>query len=228
MLPIPTPSIFIISDPICIKSDPKNDVIPLNFIKLSTTLTWSARVVVIAVDTTGDWIILSRATITFAFWFVATNLCDVPIPTLSSSTIWGIDLSAFSELVAILILLSSTLTTNKFSSGKKVVFAEPTKLAVAIPTADVAVPTWLYFTFSPLTKKWFGILIVFVVVLIMSLLLPKKYLSKIGSSLWDNPNSLLISDSVPKYSPKESPINAFVNVTDDARFTSSLTVNAFI
>ena len=40
-------------------------------------------------------------------------------------------------------------------------FAAPTKVVVAIPTADDAVPTWTYLSFSPLTKKWSGILIVF-------------------------------------------------------------------
>ena len=63
------------------------------------------------------------------------------MPTLSRSTTSGIDLSAFFALVAILILLSSTLTANRFSPGRKVVSATPTKVVVAIPTADEAVPT---------------------------------------------------------------------------------------
>ena len=197
VLPIPTPSIFIISSPILIRSDPKNEVIPLNFNVLSTDNTWSARVVVTAVETIGDWIRLSSATITFAFWLVETNLCDVPMPTLSSSTTSGIDFRAFSALVAILITLSSTLTANRFSPGKKVVFAAPTKLVVAIPIAEAVSPTWTYFSFSPDTKKWFGILIVLFVVLAMPVSLPSKYLSKIGRfSCWIS-NALLMSDSVP-------------------------------
>ena len=135
---------------------------------------------------------------------------------------------AFSGLVAILIKLSLIFTAYRFSSGRKVVFAEPTKLAVAIPIAEEAVPTWLYLNFSPLTKKWFGILIELVDVLIISLLLPKKYLSKIGSFLWVNSNSLLISESVPKYSPIASPINALVNVTADPTSVFSFIDNAFI
>ena len=65
----------------------------------------------------------------------------MPIPTLSNSTTCGIDFSAFSALDAILIVLSSTLTAKRFSPGRKVVFAAPTKVVVAIPTADDAVPT---------------------------------------------------------------------------------------
>ena len=228
VLPIPTPSIFIISLPIWIISDPKKDVIPLNLITLSTDWTLSASTVVTAVDTTGDWITLSIATTTLAFWFVAINLWEVPIPTLSRSTTTGIDLSAFSALVAILIKLSSTFTAYKFSSGRNVVLEVPTKLAVAIPMADEAVPTWLYLIFSPLTKKWFGILIELVVTFTTSLLLPKKYLSKIFSFSWVSSNALLISDSVPKYSPIESLIDAFVKDIWDAKSTSSFTDNAFM
>jgi hypothetical protein len=71
VLPIPTPSIFIISevlpDETLIKSAPKNEVIPLNSIILSTAKALLERVVVTAVDTTGDCIILSRAMSAFAF-----------------------------------------------------------------------------------------------------------------------------------------------------------------
>ena len=63
------------------------------------------------------------------------------MPTLSRSTISGTDFSAFSALVAILIKLSSTFTAYKFSSGRNVVLDVPTKLAVAIPIAEEAVPT---------------------------------------------------------------------------------------
>ena len=153
--------------------------------------------VVRAVETTGDWMILSSATTTFAFWLVDTNLCDVPIPTLSSSTTSGIDFSAFAALVAILITLSSTLTANRFSPGRKVVSAAPTKLVVAIPIAELVSPTWMYSNFSPDTKKWFGIVIVLFVVLAILTSFPSKYLSKIGRFSCCIPNALLTSDSVP-------------------------------
>ena len=70
-----------------------------------------ANVVVVAVETIGDWIRLSSATITFAFLFVETNLCKVPIPTLVISKVFGISLRASSALLASLILLISILTT---------------------------------------------------------------------------------------------------------------------
>ena len=197
VLPIPTPWIFIISFPTWIKSDPKNDVIPLKNNILSVLCNRSERWVVTDVDTTGDWIILSIATSTFAFWLVEINLWDVPIPTLSNSTTCGIDLSAFSALDAILILLSSTLTAKIFSPGKKVVFAAPTKVVVVIPRADDAVPTWTYLSFSPLTKKWSGILIVFALISTIELLLPSKYLSNISLFSCSSVNSLFISLSVP-------------------------------
>ena len=69
-----------------------------------------ANVVVVAVETIGDWIRLSSATITFAFWFVATNLCKVPIPTLVISKTFGINLRASSALLANLTLFISTFT----------------------------------------------------------------------------------------------------------------------
>ena len=109
---------------------------------------WSARVVVIAVETIGDWIRLSIALSIFAFWFVATNLWEVPIPTLVISTATGFVFNASSAFLAILIVSSLILTTNN-SSGKKVVAPTPGKLVSAIPTADVAVPTCLYWIFSP-------------------------------------------------------------------------------
>ena len=67
-----------------------------------------------------------------------------------------------------------------------------------------------------------------VVTFTISLLLPKKYLSKICSFSWVSSNSLLISLSVPKYSPIESLIDPFVNDIWDAKSTSSFTDTAFM
>ena len=74
MDPIPTPSILIISSSILIKSPPKNDVIPVKYAVFSDIKSCLDNVDVIALDTTGDWIKLSIATITFAFWLVALNV----------------------------------------------------------------------------------------------------------------------------------------------------------
>ena len=52
--PIPTPSIFIISSPTLNRSPPKNEVIPVKSIRLSVLTTLSPKVVVTAVETTGD------------------------------------------------------------------------------------------------------------------------------------------------------------------------------
>ena len=54
VLPIPTPSIFIISSPTLNRSPPKNEVIPVNLTALSVVTTSSASVVVSAVETIGD------------------------------------------------------------------------------------------------------------------------------------------------------------------------------
>jgi len=124
-----------------IKSDPKNDVIPLTDILLSRVDTLSVRVWVWAVDTIGDWIKLSIASKHLAFWFVAMNLWEVPIPTLSSSMAIGILLRAFSAVDASLIDSSVTLITNKsWLVGRNSVLPSPAKLVVAIPIDDVIPP----------------------------------------------------------------------------------------
>ena len=197
VLPTPTPSILTISLLILIRSAPKNDVIPLTLIVVSNTVMFVERPVVTAVETTGDWITLSIATRTFAFWLVATNLWDVPIPTLSSSTAIGTALSALVALAATLIVLSSTLIAKISSPGKNVLFPTPENDVVAIPIAEVTSPTWAYSIFSPLTKKWFGIVIVLSVRLITFESFPTTYLSNISSFSWVNPKVLIISDSVP-------------------------------
>ena len=159
--------------------------------------------------TTGDWITLSRVNNTFAFWFVDTNLWLVPIPTLVRSNVLGTLLNAFSAVFASLIVSSLTLTT-KTSSGNSVVFPTPAKLLWAIPIADPILPTCLYLIVSPVTKKWFGILIVSAEILTILLSLPVKYCSNIGLLSWNNPNSLLIAFSVPWYSAKPVLIIPFV------------------
>jgi len=155
-------------------------------------------VVVTALETTGDWIRLSIARTTFAFWFVDTILWRaVPIPILVISRDLGIILSASSALLANFIVFSSDLTIYT-SSGNLSVKPIPTKLVVAIPIefSDPIIPV-SYLTNSPLTKKWFGIVIVLLIILTIVELSPSKYLSKIGSFLCVRLNSLLISLSVP-------------------------------
>ena len=214
VLPIPTPSIFIISLLILIKSDPKKDVIPLNWITLSTPNTICERVVVTAVDTTGDCKRLSKVKSAFAFWLVATNLWDVPIPTLVISKVCGIIFNASAAFLANLIVSSSILTTNR-SAGKNEVVPIPAKEVDAIPIACVApTPAWLYSIFSPVTKKWFGIVKVLLVTLTILESLPKAYLSKIGFVLCVRLKDLLMSLSVPKYSPKPLCMDALVNPTE--------------
>ena len=62
----------------------------------------------------------------------------------------------------------------------------------------------------------------------ISVSFPKKYLSKIFSFSCVNSNSLLISLSVPKYSPIESLIDAFVKDISDAKSVFSFTDKAFM
>lgn len=69
-----------------------------------------AKVVVCAVETIGDWMRLSIVTITFAFWLIAVNAWDVPIPTDVKSKTFGVKLKASSALLANLIPLSFTFT----------------------------------------------------------------------------------------------------------------------
>lgn len=94
------------------------------------------NVVVVAVETIGDWITLSSAKITLAFWFVLTNLCEVPIPTLTISKVFGISLRASSALLANLTLFASTFTIYTFL-GSLSVIPIPAKLVDAIPIACV-------------------------------------------------------------------------------------------
>ena len=104
----PIASSLIISLPILTKSPPKNDVIPANSILSSVVNTWPAKWVVTAVDTIGDWIILSKEIIAFLFWLTALKQWEVPIPTLVRSTTSGTVWSALETLSASLMVSSST------------------------------------------------------------------------------------------------------------------------
>ena len=198
MLPTPTDSIFIISSFTLNRSPPNIDVIPLNFIRSSVVNISLARVVVTAVDTIGDWTILSKQSRTLAFAFVATNLWEVPIPTLVKLTDSGTERRAFLALSVTLMKLSSTLIANT-SLGNLSVHPIPVNpLVFAIPIAWVVpAPAWTYLIFSPLTKKWLGISIVSSVMSMIVESLPSKLLSKIVSWLCVKLNDLLISLSVP-------------------------------
>ena len=210
VLPIPTPSTLTISSPIFIRSPPVIEVIPVSLRVSSVVNNVSASVVVTAVETMGDWIKLSIAINPLAFWFVETNLCEVPIPTLVKSTASGNGFNAFSALEAILILFSFTLIANN-SPGRKVVVPTPTNEVLAIPIAMVdPAPACLYSIFSPVTKKWFGILIELVVRFMTLELLPSNDLWKIGVVSCFNSNALLMSLSVPSYVANPDSITALL------------------
>ena len=128
------------------------------------------------------------------------------------STVSGTALSAFAALLAILIESSSILTTYRFSPGSLSVVPAPTNAVLWHPIAWVEpAPAWWYLTVSPLTKKWFGRVIVLSSNLTIAELSPKKYFSKIGSFLWVKLKVLLISLSVPSYSPNPDLIDPFHN-----------------
>ena len=153
VFPTPIPSIFIISLPTLIKSPPKNEVIPANSIISLVVNTSFSRWVVTAVDTRGDWIMLSSVTSTFEFWFIETNLWDVPIPTLVKSTLLTTPIRASFAVAASLILSSVILTANT-DDGNLSVVPTPTNPSVdAIPSAWVVpAPAWMYWSSSPVTK----------------------------------------------------------------------------
>ena len=90
---------------------------------------------------------------------------------------------ASSALLASLIAFSLNLTTYT-SFGSLLVSPIPTKLVVAIPIefSEPTIPV-SYLTNSPLTKKWFGIIMKSLLISTMEELYPSKYLSKIGSFL---------------------------------------------
>ena len=227
VLPIPTPSIFIISSPILTRSPPTNDVIPVNVSMSSVVNARLARLVVTEVATTGDWIILSRAIIAFAFWLIAANLADVPTPTVVIPRVTGTCASAFSAVVHNLTVSSLTLNM-KTSPGNLSVVPIPTNSSVvSIPMAWVVpAPAWIYFTFSPVTKKWFGNLIVFWVALIIFVSLLVKSLLNISFPLWVKLKDLLIVFSVPVYMLLNVSTDPFANST--ISFSSSSIWKAFM
>ena len=184
-----------------------------------------AKVLVTAVETTGDWIILSIATRTFEFWFVDTNLCTEPIPTLLMFSVLGVIFKASSALLASWIVFWSNLTTNT-SFGNLLVDPIPTKLVVPIPIDwSDPFPPLSYLMSSPLTKKWFWIAIVLDAMLTILELLPSKYLSKIWSFLWVRLKDLLISLSVPSYVALSVWISELIKLITS--FSSSWFLKAF-
>ena len=128
-------SILIISLPILIKSPPKNDVIPANSILSSVVKTWPAVWLVIAVDTIGDWIILSKEMRAFLFWLTALKQWEVPIPTLVISTTSGTVWSAWEIFSASLMGSSSILTAYTVLGYKVVVPIPANPVVIAIPSA---------------------------------------------------------------------------------------------
>ena len=89
----------------------------------------------------------------------------------------------------------------KRDDGNKVVVIPKAGNSVeAIPIADeipVLLSVWAYDTSSPVTKKWFGKEIVFVVTLTTSDVDPSYGFLNIGSPLCSRANFVLIADSVP-------------------------------
>ena len=79
------------------------EVIPARLINSSVVTTDEVKWDVTAVETIGDWIMLSIETNNLEFWLIELNLCEVPIPTLVISTTSGTVFSAFSAVSAILI-----------------------------------------------------------------------------------------------------------------------------
>ena len=152
-------------------------------------------------DTTGDCIILSRAINTFGFWLVAINLCELPTPTDVNVKTEGTAFNAFSALLASWIVSSSTLTTNRPSSGMKlVVIPVSGKVVNPIPILSVVDnPAELYLTLSPVTKKWSGIVIVSPTNFTIVESLPSNIFSKTGLNTCFIGKDLFTSRSVPVY-----------------------------
>ena len=94
----------------------------------------------------------------------------------------------------------------------------PAIVVVAIPTAFVeSGPVYVYESSSPVTKKFSGILTLFVDIFTIFESLPRKYLSKIDLCLYVKLNAFLTSISVPSYSPPPALIEALFNGISDGR-----------
>ena len=135
----PTPEIFIISSLICTKSPPKNEVTPTNSIISVVESAVVFKELVIAVETTGLWIILSIVIRTLEFCLVVNNLCEVPLPTLVMLIKFGFANCASTGLVANPTKVSSILTINRFSMplGRASVNPIPVIKVSPIPIAEV-------------------------------------------------------------------------------------------
>ena len=96
------------------------------------------------------------------------NECDVPIPTCVKSNGTATSFNASWALLANWILSSPFLITKSDDGSNVVVIPREGNDVEAIPIADetpVLRSVCAYDTSSPLTKKWFGNVIVFAVTL---------------------------------------------------------------
>ena len=209
-------SLPVVSTPTLITSPAKKEVIPEVDIIISPLAKSAVRDDVTPVPTIGLWIILSIAINALVFWFLLIKLCDVPIPTAVISKGTAIDFNAFSADAASLTKLSLTLIINAefgmwvkvaprltwpWTAGKKVA-AIPIESVVA-PTPVVVHPTIgcfiRYSTSSPVTKKWFGMLMVLFVTLIISVLDPSKSFLNIWLVSFNIGKPVLAPKKVPSY-----------------------------
>ena len=126
------------------------------------------------------------------------------------------------------MILSSVILTANTDDGNLSVVPTPTNPSVdAIPSAWVVpAPAWIYWSSSPVTKKWFAIWMVSLVKSTTFVLLPSKLLLKISFVWCFNSNALLISLSVPKYSPYSVCIVPFSRLITSLE--SSWILNAFM
>ena len=150
------------------------------------------------------------------------------MPTEVNCKTLGTDLSASSALLASWMVSSSTFTINNPSSGRKLVVTPVSvKVVKAMPILSVVDnPAELYVTFSPVTKKWSGIVIVSPIILTIDVSLPSNIFSKIGLKTCLIGKDLLTSLSVPVYLVKED--SSVLLLKFMLSLVSSSTRNAFI
>ena len=151
--------------------------------------------VVVAVDTTGDWIILSIVIRVLGFWFFAVIKCPDPIPTPVISSVVGLSAKASVALAATLTRSSSCLTMNNVD-GNLSVTPIPGMSVEAIPIGPL-IASNEYTTSSPVTKKCCGSSIVSWVTLVIPISDPSNFFWKIGFPSWNNSKSLRTEFSVP-------------------------------